>query len=76
MQVLTGYGILSFTHLKIFNTWLIVDVLQPMRAIYLRMPIVATFVLVMGAGYIIGGIRSALVVGGFICVYCIKPMVG
>ena len=43
-----------FQTLKIFNTWLIVDVLQPMRAIYLRMPIVATFVLVMGAGYIIG----------------------
>ena len=52
-----------FQTLKIFNTWLIVDVLQPMRASYLRMPIVATFVLVMGAGYIIGGIRSAFVVG-------------
>ena len=36
-----------FQTLKIFNTWLIVDVLQPMRAVYLRMPIVATFVLVM-----------------------------
>ena len=34
-----------FYTLKIFNTWLIVDVLQPMRAAYLRMPIVATFVL-------------------------------
>jgi glycine betaine/proline transport system permease protein len=29
------------------------------------MPVVATFVLVMGAGYIIGGLRSALIVGGF-----------
>ena len=54
-----------FYPLKIFNTWLIVDVLQPMRAAFLRMPVVATFVLVMGAGYIIGGLRSALVVGGF-----------
>ena len=55
----------TFFHpLKIFNTWLIVDVLQPMRAAFLRMPVVATFVLVMGAGYIIGGIRSALIVGG------------
>ena len=52
-----------FYPLKVFNTWLIVDVLQPMRAAFLRMPIVATFVLVMGTGYIIGGIRSALVVG-------------
>jgi len=62
-----------FYQLKIFNTWLIVDVLQPMRAIYLRMPIVATFVLVMGAGYIIGGIRSALVVGGFTLFIALSP---
>ena len=62
-----------FQTLKIFNTWLIVDVLQPMRAIYLRMPIVATFVLVMGAGYIIGGIRSALVVGGFTLFIAFSP---
>ena len=54
-----------FYPLKIFNTWLIVDVLQPMRAAFLRMPIVATMVLVMGAGYIIGGLRSVFVVGGF-----------
>ncbi len=62
-----------FYQLKIFNTWLIVDVLQPMRAAYLRMPIVATFVLVMGAGYIIGGIRSALVVGGFTLFIALSP---
>jgi glycine betaine/proline transport system permease protein len=62
-----------FQTLKIFNTWLIVDVLQPMRAAYLRMPIVATFVLVMGAGYIIGGIRSALVVGGLTLFIALSP---
>jgi glycine betaine/proline transport system permease protein len=62
-----------FYTLKIFNTWLIVDVLQPMRAAYLRMPIVATFVLVMGAGYIIGGIRSALVVGGLTMFIALSP---
>jgi len=62
-----------FYQLKIFNTWLIVDVLQPMRAAYLRMPIVATFVLVMGTGYIIGGIRSALVVGGFTLFIALSP---
>ena len=54
-----------FDTLKIFNTWLIVDVLIPMKNAFLRMPIVATFILFMGAGYIIGGIRSALVVGSF-----------
>ena len=64
----------TFFHtLKIFNTWLIVDVLQPMRAAYLRMPIVATFVLVMGAGYIIGGIRSAFVVGGLTLFIALSP---
>ncbi len=62
-----------FYPLKIFNTWLIVDVLQPMRAAYLRMPIVATFVLVMGAGYIIGGIRSALVMGGLTLFIALSP---
>ena len=54
-----------FDTLKIFNTWLIVDVLIPMKNAFLRMPIVATFTLFMGAGYIIGGIRSALVIGSF-----------
>jgi len=62
-----------FQTLKIFNTWLIVDVLQPMRAAYLRMPVVATFVLVMGAGYIIGGIRSAFVVGGLTLFIALSP---
>ena len=62
-----------FFQLKVFNTWLIVDVLQPMRAAYLRMPVVATFVLVMGVGYIIGGIRSALVVGGFTLFIALSP---
>ena len=39
-----------FDTLKIFNTWLIVDVLIPMKNAFLRMPIVATFILFMGAG--------------------------
>ena len=62
-----------FVYIKVFNTWLIVDVLQPMRAAYLRMPIVATFVLVMGAGYIIGGLRSALVVGTLTLFIALSP---
>ncbi len=55
-----------FFTLKVFNVFLITQVLMPMKAAYLSMPVVATFVLVMGTGYIIGGIRSALIVGGFI----------
>ena len=52
--------------LQVFNNWLIIDVLMPMKAAYLGMPVIATFVLVMGVGYIIGGIRSALIVGSFL----------
>jgi len=52
--------------LQTFNKGLIVNVLIPMKNAYLSMPVSATFVLVMGVGYIIGGIRSALVVGGFL----------
>ena len=62
-----------FYQLKVFNTWLIQDVLQPMRAAFLRMPVVATFVLVMGTGYIVGGIRSAIVVGGFTLFIALSP---
>ena len=55
-----------FFSLKSFNVFLITKVLMPMKNAYLGMPVLATFVLVMGTGYIIGGIRSALIVGGFI----------
>ncbi len=52
--------------LQVFNKALIINVLLPMKNAYLSMPVLATFVLTMGVGYIIGGIRSALVVGGFL----------
>ncbi len=55
-----------FYSLKAFNEWLIVDVLIPIKTAYLGMPVVATFTLAMGAGFIVGGIRSALIVGGFL----------
>ena len=55
-----------FFTLKTFNVFLIQQVLMPMKSAYLSMPVFATFVLVMGTGYIIGGIRSAFIVGGFI----------
>ncbi|MDG1192617.1 MAG: ABC transporter permease subunit, partial [Arenicellales bacterium] len=55
-----------FASLNAFNVWLITSVLVPMREAYLGMPVVSTFILVMGAGYIVGGIRSAVVVGGLI----------
>ncbi len=55
-----------FYYLNIFNKFLITNVLFVMRDAYLGMPVISTFFLVMGAGYIIGGIRSSLIVGGLI----------
>ncbi|MEQ8666741.1 MAG: ABC transporter permease subunit [Rhodospirillales bacterium] len=55
-----------FFILKGFNEWLITVILVPMRDAYLAMPVVATFVLVMGIAYILDGVRSALIVGGFL----------
>ena len=43
--------------LQAFNVALIVNVLVPMKNAYLSMPVVGTFVLAMGVGYIVGGIR-------------------
>ncbi|MCP4432160.1 MAG: ABC transporter permease subunit [Gammaproteobacteria bacterium] len=55
-----------FYGLKAFNEVLIVHVLVPMKEAYLGMPVVATFLLVMGTAYILTGIRSALIVGAFL----------
>jgi glycine betaine/proline transport system permease protein len=55
-----------FFSLKYFNVFLITNILVPMKNSYLAMPVSATFVLVMGVGYIIGGIRSAAIVCGFL----------
>jgi glycine betaine/proline transport system permease protein len=55
-----------FFALKGFNEWLILSVLMPVKAAYLGMPVIATFTLMMGVGLIVGGIRVALTVGGFL----------
>ena len=55
-----------FYSLKSFNVFLITNVLEPMKAAYLGMPVAATFLLVMGVGYILAGTRSALIAGGFL----------
>ena len=52
-----------FYYLNAFNVFLITNILVPMKMAYLGMPVASTFILVMGAGYIVGGIRSSLVVG-------------
>ena len=55
-----------FYTLKSFNEWFITTVLAPTKAAFLSMPVVATFVLTMGIGYIVGGVRVALAVGCFL----------
>ncbi len=55
-----------FYSLKGFNEWFIVDVLIPIKNAYLSMPVVATFTLAMGVAFIVGGIRSALIVGALL----------
>jgi glycine betaine/proline transport system permease protein len=55
-----------FFSLKSFNEFLIVNILVPMKEAYLGMPVVATFLLVMGTAYILAGIRSAFIVAGFL----------
>ena len=55
-----------FYALKGFNEWFITQVLIPVKTAYLSMPVVATFVLAMGTAFIVSGVRSALIVGGFL----------
>jgi glycine betaine/proline transport system permease protein len=55
-----------FYALKGFNEWFIVSVLVPTKNAFLAMPVAATFLLTMGIGYIVGGTRVALAVGGFL----------
>ena len=55
-----------FFSLKVFNEWLILSVLMPVKAAFLGMPVIATFTLLMGTGLIVGGLRVALTVGAFL----------
>lgn len=55
-----------FYSLKDFNEWFIIQVLIPVKTAFLSMPVAATFTLAMGAGFIVGGVRSALIVGGLL----------
>jgi len=55
-----------FVNLNAFNIWFITSVLVPMKNAYLGMPVISTFIIVIGAGYIVGGIRSAVVVGSLV----------
>jgi glycine betaine/proline transport system permease protein len=55
-----------FFSLKVFNEWLILSILMPVKAAFLGMPVIATFTLLMGIGLIVGGLRVALTVGALL----------
>ncbi|HUV22230.1 MAG TPA: ABC transporter permease subunit [Gammaproteobacteria bacterium] len=55
-----------FFALKGFNEFFITSVLVPVKEAYLGMPVAATFLLVMGVAYILGNVKSSLIVGGFL----------
>lgn len=55
-----------FDAAQTLRTFLSLNVLIPMRDAYLYAPFSAIILLVAGAGYILGGLRSALVCGAFI----------
>ena len=55
-----------YSSLESFKAWFWVDVLSPMKNAFLGMPVIATFTLVAGIGYIIGGLRSALIVSAYL----------
>ena len=55
-----------YSGLQGFNRGLITMVLIPVKTAFLGMPVIATFVLTMGIGYIVGGVRSMLTVGLFL----------
>jgi|TARA_B110000503_G_scaffold140963_1_gene233173 glycine betaine/proline transport system permease protein len=63
----------AYHSLQSFNIFMITSVLMPMKQAYLSMPVAATLVLVGGAGYIVGGLRSALVTTGFIAFIALTP---
>ena len=62
-----------FFALKGFNEWLIISVLMKVKGAFLGMPVIATFTLVMGVGFIVGGIRVALTVGAFLLFIALTP---
>jgi len=55
-----------YSALEAFKAWFFEEVLSPIKTAFLGMPVIATFILIAGIGYIIGGIRSALIVSAYL----------
>ncbi len=55
-----------YSSLEAFKVWFWEDVLSPIKNAFLGMPVIATFTLVAGIGYIIGGLKSAIIVSAYL----------
>jgi glycine betaine/proline transport system permease protein len=63
----------TYDSVQSFNFFMITSVLMPMKEAYLAMPVAATLLLVAGTGFIVGGLRSALIVTTFITFIALTP---
>jgi glycine betaine/proline transport system permease protein len=63
----------TYDSVQSFNFFMITSILMPMKEAYLAMPVAATLLLVAGTGFIVGGLRSALVVTAFITFIALTP---
>jgi glycine betaine/proline transport system permease protein len=63
----------TYQSVQSFNLFMITSILMPMKESYLAMPVAATLFLVAGTGYIVGGLRSAIVVTAFITFIALTP---
>ena len=63
----------SYQSVQSFNFFMITSILMPMKEAYLAMPVAATLFLVAGIGFIIGGLRSAIIVTAFITFIALTP---
>jgi glycine betaine/proline transport system permease protein len=63
----------TYQSVQSFNFFMITSILMPMKEAYISMPVIATLFLVAGTGYIVGGLRSAIVVTGFITFIALTP---
>jgi glycine betaine/proline transport system permease protein len=63
----------TYDSVQSFNFFMITSILMPMKQAYLSMPVAATLFLVAGTGYIVGGLRSAIVVTALIAFIALTP---
>lgn len=63
----------TYNSVQSFNFFMITSILMPMKEAYLSMPVAATLFLVAGTGYIVGGLRSAIIVTALIGFIALTP---